>query len=332
MNLFFYILTKLNNLKLKYHLFLYLLLIPFSLLSQSNTSKIDTSKISNKDTLYINNQIKSDQFYDSLIVKASKNKITQTALSLLLVNNPVSGNYIGIENIDNEEYYRLYSGKKIRKIEIIKLDVFGPTLKDTSEVITTWFENFGNKTHISTRDYIIENNLLFSSGDTINPILLVDNERIIRDLDYIKDASIQIVEISGLKDYVDVLIVTKDVYSAGLYVDLVDSKTATTEIYENNLAGIGHKLHAKLYTDADKIPTTGYEFNYKVENIGGSFIKSGIQYLKVFETEKYGINLNRNFFSYSTKWAGGLSLYQTSTLKDIKKTDTTLTDVRLNYS
>ena len=98
---------------------------------------------SNIDTILINNQIKYDQFYDSLVTKASKNKITKTALDLLLVNQPAYGKFIGIENIRNEEYYKYYSGKKIRKIEIIELDVFGPTLRDTSKTTTRWLQEAG---------------------------------------------------------------------------------------------------------------------------------------------------------------------------------------------
>ncbi|MBU8892012.1 MAG: hypothetical protein KOO66_04490 [Bacteroidales bacterium] len=325
---------------IKYYLILLVTIIPLSLLSQNyeefllinDTIEWNSPNSVQKDSLYINNQIKSDRFYDSLINRASKNKITKTALNLLLISEPEKGNFIGIEDIRNEEYYRLYSGKKIRNIEIVKLDVFGPGLIDTVNTPIKRVHNFGNKTHIKTRLFIIKNNLLFSSGDTIDPLLLVDNERLIRNLDYIKDASIQIAEIPELPEYVDVLIVTRDVYSAGFYVDLFNLESGSVELYENNLAGIGHKLHGRLFINSTENPPTGYEFNHYIENIGGTFIKSRIQYLKAFETENYGIELYRNFFSYNTKWAGGLRIYQTSTLNDIRKTDTTLYNVRLKYS
>ena len=325
---------------IKYYLFLLLTIIPLSLLSQSSHEILlinDTIEWNNtnsfqNDSLFINNQIKSDRFYDSLINRASKNKISKTALKLLLISEPEKGNFIGIEDLRNEEYYRLYSGKKIRNIEIVKLDVFGPGLIDTTNTPIKRIHNFGNKTHIKTRLFIIKQNLLFSSGDTIDPLLLVDNERLIRNLDYIKNASIQIAEIPEQPEYVDVLIVTRDVYSAGFYVDLFNLESGSVELYENNLAGIGHKLHGTLFINSTENPPTGYEFNHYIENIGGTFIKSRIQYLKAFETEKYGFELNRNFFSYNTKWTGGLRIYQTSTIKDIKKTDTTLNNVRLKYS
>ncbi|MFC2152827.1 hypothetical protein ACFLSE_09915 [Bacteroidota bacterium] len=315
------------------------MIFPFLLLSQ-NSKKLktindtiinNTQKIYN-DSLYINNQLKSDRFYDSLKVLASKNKFTKRALNLLLVNEPNSGVFVGIEDLRNEEYFNLYRGKTIRNIEIVKLDVFGPTLLDTATVTTHWLDRFGNKTHIKTRKFVINNNLFFNSGDTIDPVLLVDNERFLRQLNYIKDASIQIIEIPGSPDYVDVLVITKDVYSAGFYMDLFDLESGVIELYENNLAGIGHRLHGSLYINSTEQPPTGYEFNYSINNLGNSFIKTNIQYLKAFETERIGLELNRNFYTYSTKWAGGLKFYKTSTLSDIKKTDTTLINVRLNYA
>ena len=93
------------------------------------------------------------------------------------------------------------------------------------------------------------------------------------------------------------MITTKDVYSAGFYVDLLNVESGTIELYENNLAGIGHKIQASLYIDTREDPVTGFEFNHNIANIGGSFMSSRIRYLKAFDTEKYGIEFNRNFFT-----------------------------------
>ncbi|MGM0408517.1 MAG: hypothetical protein ACQERU_11075, partial [Bacteroidota bacterium] len=300
--------------------------------SKNNHLKKDSSLIHTNDTIRQEQKIRSEQFYDTLKLKASKNKYTRAALDLILVQEPDKGLFIGEESIRKERYFKLYEGKKIRSIEIIKLDVFGPGLNDTISRTLNWIQKAGNNSHVKTRDFIIKNNLLVSEGDTIDATLLSDNERLFRDLDYIKDATIQIAEIPGEDNFVDLLIITKDVYSAGFYVDLWDINSGSVEIYENNLAGIGHKIQGKWLIDPFESPPTGYEFNYKINNIGNTFIKSQLQYYKAFSTEKFGILITRPFFSYNTKWAGHLGVSQTSTLKNIKKIDTTLTDVRLNYA
>jgi len=115
-------------------------------------------------------------------------------------------------------------------------------------------------------------------------------------------------------------------------LDLQNLESGIIEEYENNLAGVGHRFQGSMLVNTTERPPTGYDFNYNIYNIAGSFIQSRVRYYKAFSTERIGVELNRNFYTYRTKWAGGFKMYQTSTLEDIKKTDTTLNDVRLNYA
>lgn len=312
-----------------------LTLLPILTISQSIKNDLSKSKKSNhsseQDTTFLNNQKKYDEFYNSLSTKAKKNKLTKAAINLLIVNQPNTGRFVGIENLRNEEYFELYKGKTIRRIEVLKLDIFGPALNDPLRKSDGWMQQVGNKTHIKTRDFILKNNLFFHEGDTIDPAQLVDNERLIRELDYIKDASIEIAEIPGNDNMVDIMIITKDVYSAGIYFDLYDAQSGAFEIYENNIAGIGHRFIGSLYWNTLIENPIGYSFNYRIGNIGNSFIKSNLEYTNSFSTEHYGIDFNRKFVSYNTKWAGRLSIEKTKTIKDIKKADITLEDVDLDY-
>ena len=320
----------------------YTLLILFTFLSlyssgQNNQSinkkEKPPTKVEGKDSLIIDQKNKYNPFYDTLKLKASKNKITKAALDLILTQEPDKGFFIGEENSRKERYFNLHKGKIIRKIEIIKLDVFGPELYDSSTTkILNWIQKAGNNSHIKTRDFIIKNNLLFSAGDTIDPTLLYDNERIFRELNYIKDATILIAEVPGSENLVDIIVITKDLYSAGFYINLWDYRSGSVELYENNLAGIGHKILGRWLIDAYESPVMGYAFDYKINNIGNTFIQSEFQYYKAFGSERIEIKAFRPFFSYNTKWAGHISFSQTSTPRDIKKIDTTLTDVRLNYA
>ncbi len=70
-----------------------------------------------------------------------------------------------------------------------------------------------NSTHVNTNEKIIRKNLLFAAGDTISPLILSDNERILRQLPYIDDARIIVVPVSD--EEADIIVVTKDVYSIG---------------------------------------------------------------------------------------------------------------------
>ena len=110
-------------------------------------------------------------------------------------------------------YFR-YSGKKIRNIAIERLNVFGANINDPAINEPKKIENLLNKTHVNTREFIIRNNLLFSEGDTISPLTLSDNERILRQLPYIDDARIIVMYLFQKMNLI-LLCLTKDVYSLG---------------------------------------------------------------------------------------------------------------------
>ena len=74
-------------------------------------------------------------------------------------------------------------------------------------------ERLMNATHINTSERIILKNLLFSEGDTLSPLILTDNERILRQLPFIDDSRIIVVPIAPGE--VEVIVITKDVYSLG---------------------------------------------------------------------------------------------------------------------
>ena len=277
-------------------------------------------------------EIKSNNFYDTIRHIASQNILTRRAIEFILTKNPSTGINILPETFDSEKYFEKYKGKTIRNIEITKLDVFNPDFNTQNISGTSWMQDAGNLVHIKTKDNLLKNYLLFSEGDTIDPLELADNERLLRDIEFIKNAYIQIMEVEGNKNLVDVLVITRDLWSFGFSANLTSSSSGAIEIYENNLLGLGQKVEGSLFVNTEYIPTTGYEFAYKLDNISNSYIKSRIKYFKAFDTEKYGIEIWRRFYSYNTKYAGSINIFHTSTLKDIRKADIILYNTRLNYS
>jgi len=97
-----------------------------------------------------------------------------------------------------------YAGKTIRHIYIRNVGFEGD-VKDTTKVNGGFGVKLGNALHKNTRQKIIANNLLFKEGDKLNPYMLTDNERYLRDLDYIQDALIIVQPVTG-DDDVDLLV------------------------------------------------------------------------------------------------------------------------------
>ena len=124
-------------------------------------------------------------FYKKLIKASDKNVFLKEIYKMALAS-PAPDTVLQKENmIKAEDVYQAFEGKHIRKIKIQVLKPFGPTIADTNRPAVTFVEKALNPTHINTRDYIIRNKLLFEVNDTINPLLMVENTRILTNLNYL---------------------------------------------------------------------------------------------------------------------------------------------------
>jgi len=273
----------------------------------------------------------SRQFYDSIRTKAAQHKWFKRLHDYLIVETPTPEVF---EEPKIDEFYNPYTeykGKIIDSIEIRQVDVFGPTLSDTSNQTQQWYKQFGNFVHFPTNKRIIRENLLFAVRDSIDPALLLDNERILRKLRFIKDARIIVESVPGEPEKVKLFVLTQDLWSKGFNINMNSINAGQIELYDNNIFGIGHKLQGNIIFDYLRQGNPGIEAFYNISNFKGTFIDSRFYLLYSFETNRYGVELNRNFYSYKTKYIGGLQMYQTKTTDDIEKRDTTLSDIDLNF-
>ena len=130
----------------------------------------------------VNNQkiYKEMLFLDSLKMRASKYMLTKKLYDFVIV----SPDTIDKKRIigTSDAGYINHTGRKIRKIEIQRLNVFGVNISNPASANPNKIENILNKTHFNTNENIIRKNLLFSEGDIVSPLTLSDNERILRQL------------------------------------------------------------------------------------------------------------------------------------------------------
>jgi len=252
-------------------------------------------------------------FYDSLKVRASKNLITRALYDLLIVSTDT----ININRITgtSDAYYINFSGKKIRNIQIERLSVFGVNINNPVVSEPNKIENLLNKTHVYTNEKIIRKNLLFSAGDTISPLILSDNERLLRQLPFIDDARVIIVPVSA--DEADIIVLTKDVYSLGASYTYQGLKEGSVSVFEKNIFGIGHEFGIEIPFYVDSTDSPGFGFQYTIDNIWKSFINLNLYYLDGIGVKTYGFKLYRRLVSSSTKYAGGISISQMFTSEDL---------------
>ena len=257
---------------------------------------------------------KISQQFDSLKIGASSNNVTRTLYNLLVVSEQ-PGLYKSVNSAGKEEYTE-HKGKIIRSIGIQTLAPYGPNLSDIDVTDIYRSDNLFNKTHINTKERKIRNQLFFSPGDPVDPNQISDNERTIRELPYIYDC--RIVLVPGSDGMVDIIVLTKDVYSLGLTVKNHGTYSqGTVSIFEKNLLGLGHELTLKVPYDAMDIDNIklGKGLGYNIDNLFKSFANLRISYIDSMNFENYGISLTRGFYNYTAKYAGGI----TSTRRQIRE-------------
>ena len=215
-----------------------------------------------------------------------------------------------------------YADKIIRNIYFRKLEPFGPNIFDTISIPLTNAEQLGNDMHVLTQDRVIQNHLLFRKGYRLDPYLLGDNEKILRELSFIEDARIFITPIEGSGDSADVLILVKDAFSIGLGGEVKDYNAGRLELFNKNLLGYGHEIHMALHWDGERRPWLGNEFFYIMNNMYGSFITSKVRFAQVFDTETFELGLDRKFFTPDIKYAGAVNFQRTKTIHNVRFSDT----------
>ena len=244
-----------------------------------------------------------DRHYrDSVLSKLSRN------------NEPPPGDDSSM--MKSEKVFLPETGRRIRNIYFKRVQVFGPNnINDTTFKTSSRLINLANDMHYDSRMWVIRQSLFFSPGDTINAYELADNERYLRNLPFIQDARIYVVNSTGVSDSVDINIVTKDVFEYGGELSELSTSNAKASIYNNDLFGAGQSLTLGFLWDKTYQPTTGTQVQYKKSNIAGSFIDGAIGYTLLgnntpIDTNtyvgSYYVSLNRPLFRSVTSVIGGL--------------------------
>ena len=255
----------------------------------------------------------SRQKKDSTLVEKVNSNKTVKKLTKLVTRKP-EGDPSPF-HIKSEEAYLQYEGKIIRRI-IVKRIGFESTVLDTARHVKTFISNTANKLHTDTRESVIRNNLFIKEGKPLNPYRVADNERTLRDLDFIMDARIYVKPISKKSDSVDLLVITRDVFSYGGSVSAKLPTVYSVGIKNVNLNGQGQRVEFKQVFDTDRTPKYGYAALYRMNNIKGSFVDATVAYTKLNSGVSIGnenersvyFKLSRELYQPFTRFAGSIEL------------------------
>lgn len=269
----------------------------------------------------------TELFYDSLQTKASRHKITKWIYSSMISSARDTSN----KELLSYEYYKGFENKIIGSIKINSLKVFGPNFNDTSRVTNIWIEKTANKLHSKSNLYVIRKNLWIKEGQRLDPNLLIDNERLLRSLPYLKDVRFILQPRMFNDDVVDILILTQDVFSFGIKGGIGSLQRGEIGIYDKNIFGIGHEFGTNLVVHTNQFPHVGFETYYAVNNVMGKFVNFSASYANTYLHEEFFISLERDFLRPRSVYAGGLTAIRSFRTDRIYLNANVISPENLNY-
>lgn len=244
-----------------------------------------------------------------IIHDIKESKLSQRILKSITRKNPQDP----VAAVKSEEAFMPYEGKIIRKITFRHID-FQKTVYDTTKNIKNTITRIGNKLHNTTKDWVIKDNLFIRENKPINPFKLADNERHLRDLDFLLDAKFYIIPLKHTQDSVDIEVLTRDVFSLGGSFNPSSASKTRLKLYEANFGGLGQRVQFNTLIEPDRNPDFTYEFIYRKNSIAGTFINATAGYTQLNTGSSYGeedekayyIRLDRPLVSPYTRYAGGM--------------------------
>ncbi|MFH1121029.1 MAG: hypothetical protein V1775_14520 [Bacteroidota bacterium] len=254
----------------------------------------------------------SGEFYKKLRKTAHNNYFSRQLYPLLFKKPPVNGSNAADSGLDTIPF-QSDKGKVIRSIRIFKSEVFGSSVFDTTIISQNWLDKTLNSVHFRTHNAVIKSYLRFSEGDRLNPVVLSDNERILRQSAFFEDARFIVSGRPG-NDSVDVVLVIRDVFPLGFDLKIRDANSSSFKLYNRNILGFGQQLEQSFEVNTEQRPAIYLsEGAYKIRNIRRSFTDAMVLWQSKPEIRRMGIQISRPFISPETRFGGGLNIYKATT-------------------
>ena len=302
---------------------IYFFLITFVLALQTMPTHAQQVSV---DTALVNQ--KQEQFYDSLEYRAKKSKFTGWLYDALI--SPPRP-YVDKRALALD-YFNRYEGMVIATVKIKPLDIFGPSFSDTTKEADSWVGKFANTIHTKSNLKTIRKQLLFDVGDVLDPETMYENERLLRQLPYIKDVKFIVEQDSIYSAFVNITVFTQDRFSFGVSGGVNGTTSGDIKVYNKNIFGIGHEFSVKFVGHVNKEPYLGFETYYKINNISGRFLDMELGYLNTFRDEGFIYSIEKPFITNDIKWGYGLTTSRLFRTEKITESDPIKLEEPLNES
>lgn len=240
---------------------------------------------------------RTERFYDSLRSKTGRTGFSRMLYSSVFRrkrDTTATGRIV-----DETEQLRRYEGRTIRDIILDRHDIYDQT--------DTRIKRLLNNTHVQTRRKVINRDLLFGSGDPVDPQQLVTNKQLLLYRPYMAEVYFNVVPDELDSTIVDIVIYTRDKWSIGGKVIFKNRGRSMLELYDDNFLGTGNHLGVNTSFDRKEKKYEGNGVEYNIPNLLGSFYTADIYAGKFFFDEVLQASLYKNFIN-PTDYELGMAL------------------------
>jgi len=162
---------------------------------------------------------------------------------------------------------------------------------------------WANRVHRTTRPGVIEDILLFTSGDRLEARLLEESARLLRDRGFVADATVGAASYDPATNRADIDVWMRDAWSLGL--DLKLSRSGGENEYgigftEDNLLGLGKSFTAAYSSDIDRDEAL---FGYSDRNVRGGRTRLDVALANTSDGDRIQIAAGRPFYAFDTRWS-----------------------------
>ncbi|MDB5242104.1 MAG: hypothetical protein JWP57_2729 [Spirosoma sp.] len=275
-------------------------------------------------------------FYTRLKTSMYKRRLTRQLYDAVFRDVYNSRVHTGEVNKIEVNPFMPFAGRIIGTIYIRRLGVFGQSVYDTLRQSGNWLERTANRVHVNTRENVIRRSyLLFKEGDEVSPNVMRDNERLLRTTSIFHDARILIMPREGSRQFVDVYVITQDVWSLLPTGGVGALNRFSVGFEQRNFRGLGHQLYSQIaYDGNDRRQRAEYRGRYVVPFIGKTFLTAQANLLYLRDLKQASVQLYRPFLTPDTKYAGSIEINHTNVNNRIITRDDSvvLVPLRYNYS
>lgn len=250
----------------------------------------------------------TQQFYNNIENGASHNHLLKQFYRLVFrpvgktsPEKPKDASDISVRNAT-------FQCRTIGNIQITVFDPFGFSIDDTLQHPTGFLPTAGNFLHKKTSSRQISYMMQVQSGELYDSLLIQESERLIRKQVYVRDVKI-IPVMNNNTGKVDLNVHVLDAWS--LIAEGGISNTATkVSVSERNFLGMGHTFYNSYKWVYDQKADV-FETAYTIPDLFRTFIMAKVGYTyDEYNGEQKSIQMERTFYSYQTRYAGGASFTQ----------------------